>query len=168
MKNALYILIAAVFFAACSSTPEINVSVRECAPMPEGRASACACAMGGNAYVFSGRTAGKKYLKDLWLYNSQSDIWTRLGEGPMAARVNATIAAYDGKLYAGLGYSETHAYRDINATGGNIRRRRTNGGAWQISRPPIRWRLSLSLKMDVYMSCMVSAMDSHGIYGVMK
>ena len=112
MKNALYILIAAVFFAACSNTPETNVSVRECAPMPEGRASACACAMGGNAYVFSGRTAGKKYLNDLWQYAPRTDTWTNLGKGPMAARVNATIAAYDGKLYAGLGYSATHAYRD--------------------------------------------------------
>lgn len=102
----------AVILTACSNVPEMTLRVRECASMPEGRASACACVCDGKAYVFAGRTAGKKYLNDLWQYDPKTDTWTNLGPSPMKARVNATMASADGKLYMGLGYAALRAYND--------------------------------------------------------
>ena len=80
--------------------------------MPEGRASACACVCEGKAYVFAGRKAGNKYQNDLWQYDPETDQWTDLGETPLKARVNATIASAGDKLYMGLGYGAAHAYND--------------------------------------------------------
>lgn len=112
MTKQIFILFAAAVLVACSSAPDVEIVTRACAPMPSGRASACACVLDGKAYVFSGRKAGKTYLNDLWQYDPQTDAWTDLGASPMKARVNATMAAENGKLYAGLGYSAISAYRD--------------------------------------------------------
>ena len=99
--------------AACSNAPEVALRVQECASMPNGgRASSCACVMDGKAYVFAGRDAKGDYQSDLWQYDPTADKWTWLGDSPMKGRVNAAIAAYDGKLYAGLGYSAHYAYNE--------------------------------------------------------
>ena len=111
-KKYIVLFVAALVLAGCNHSPEVQINVRECAPIPSGRASACACVADNKAYVFSGRSAGLNYLNDLWQYDPQTDSWTDLGESPMRARVNATMAALDGKLYAGLGYSAANAYRD--------------------------------------------------------
>lgn len=116
MRGYRYIvfLIAAILLAGCQREPEVSLSVRECTPLPAGgRASACACVLDGKAYVFAGRDKKSGgYKNDLWEYNPETDAWSNLGAAPMKPRVNATMAAYDGKIYAGLGYSDTHAYRD--------------------------------------------------------
>ena len=96
---------------ACSA-PEVQVQPRECASMPKGRASACSCVLDGKAYVFGGREAGNAYKNDLWQYDPQTDSWTDLGASPMKGRVNAAIVAFDGKIYAGLGYAGYGVYRD--------------------------------------------------------
>ena len=101
----------AVVLTACANVPEVKVPVRECASMPKGRTCAAACSLDGKAYVFAGRESGG-YKADLWQYDPQTDSWTDLGEAPMKKRVNATIAAANGKLYAGLGYAGLGAYKD--------------------------------------------------------
>lgn len=103
---------AAAVLCGCQNAPETEVATKACAPMPTGRASACACVLDGKAYVFGGRDEKGDFKNDLWQYDPQADAWTNLGETPMKARVNATMAGTDGKVYVGLGYSATHAYRD--------------------------------------------------------
>lgn len=101
-----------IVLSACTNAPEVKVQTKKCADMPKGRASACACVCNGKAYVFAGRDEKGVYLNDLWEYDPQTDSWKDLGKSPMKARVNATISASDGKIYAGLGYSTLHAYND--------------------------------------------------------
>ena len=104
---------AAAVLCGCQNVPEAKVTVRECAAMPNGGlASACSCVSEGKAYVFGGRNAQGTYQNTLWVYDPLRDEWTNLGTGPMKARVNATMAAVDGLIYVGLGYSEARAYRD--------------------------------------------------------
>lgn len=104
--------LAAVLLCACQNVPEVEVTVRERASMPgEGLTSACVAVMGEKAYVFAGRE-NSTYKNELWEYDSRSDSWTNLGSTPLKARVNATMAALDGKLYMGLGYSARSAYKN--------------------------------------------------------
>lgn len=112
LRHIVVFVWLAIGLAACTRVSETVVPTHACAPMPVGRASACSCVLNGKAYVFSGRDASGNYLNDLWSYDPQTDSWTNLGEAPMNPRVNATIAAYNDKLYAGLGYSALRAYRD--------------------------------------------------------
>ena len=115
MRGERYIvfLIAAVLIAGCQREPELKIAVRECAPLPAGgRASARAAVLDGKAYVFAGRDSTGHYLNDLWQYNPETDTWTYVSQCPGNKRVNATIAAADGALYMGLGYSASHAYND--------------------------------------------------------
>jgi len=112
MKQYLYIALC-LLLAACSKQPEIALTVSRCAPMPDGgRASACACVLDGKAYIFAGRDTAGTYRNDLWQYDSQTDTWNNLGATPLIARVNATMVAAGGKIYAGLGYSKQKAYND--------------------------------------------------------
>ena len=111
MKKAIYIVLLLATLCGCQR-PELKLTVRECAPIPVGRASACACVCEGKAYVFGGRDAGKTYLNDLWQYDPTTDTWTDLGAAPMKARVKAAMACCEDKIYVGLGYSVKKAYRD--------------------------------------------------------
>lgn len=113
-KLKIYIVfLVAASIAACSNAPEVAVAVKECAAMQSGgRAAACATTLNGKAYVFAGRDASGRQSNELWQYAPQADTWTSLGAAPMKARVNATMASAEGKLYAGLGYSASHAYVD--------------------------------------------------------
>ena len=110
--KSLIVFLFATLFIGCSNKQIAEVHVHECAPMPIGRASACACVLDGKAYIFSGRDANGHFLNDLWSYDPQTDTWVNLGAAPMNPRVNATITAYNGKLYAGMGYSAPKAYND--------------------------------------------------------
>ncbi|MBQ7632446.1 MAG: hypothetical protein IJS82_06815 [Paludibacteraceae bacterium] len=111
-RNILFIG-ALLALSACQPTPEITVSVRECASLPgKGRASACVAVLDGKAYVFAGREKGNVYLNDLWVYDAAADTWTNLGATPLKKRVNASLVACDGILYAGLGYAGTGVYGD--------------------------------------------------------
>ena len=105
------IILCAAFLFGCQNAPDVHVVTRECAAMPVGRATACACSLNGKGYVFAGREGGR-YKNDLWQYDPVTDSWTDLGASPMKPRVNATIAAANGKLYAGLGYAGYGVYRD--------------------------------------------------------
>ena len=107
------IAITAVVLSACTdNTPTVAVRVKECAAMPVPRASAAACALDGKGYVFAGRDANGIYLNDLWQYDPGTDSWTQLSAFPGKARVKAVMAAYDGALYMGLGFSGEKVYVD--------------------------------------------------------
>lgn len=111
MRNYISIIVLAALLCGCQKSG-ITPTIRTCASMPESRASACACVLDGKAYVFGGRDASGNFRNDLWAYDSASDTWTDLGTTPLKARVNATITAACGRLYAGLGYSSAEAYLD--------------------------------------------------------
>ena len=108
----IVLLLAVGLMASCQNTPEVNITAHPCAVCPSGRASACACALDGKGYVFSGRDATGTYLNDLWEYDPKTDSWLKVGNAPMNGRVNATMAADGGTLYMGLGYSALRAYND--------------------------------------------------------
>jgi len=107
------VFVISVLLVSCTQSPEVAISTHKCTPMPAGgRASACACALEGKAYVFAGRDSSGTYLNDLWLYDAQTDTWHDLGIAPMKARVNATMTTDGERIYTGLGYSDKKAYHD--------------------------------------------------------
>lgn len=113
MKNFGYIVLSVLLgLTACASKQEVYLPVQKCAPIPVGRASACACALDGKGYVFSGRDADGNYLNDLWQYDPQTDTWTDLGVTPLRPRVHAAMIAYDGALYLGLGFASGKIYME--------------------------------------------------------
>jgi len=104
--NIIGLLVCVAAFCGCANTPEVQVSARECASMPDGgRAAACATALNGKAYVFAGRDSVGRNRNDLWSYDAAGDTWTHLGITPLKKRVNACMIAYDDALYMGLGFN---------------------------------------------------------------
>ena len=67
-ERIIIFLIAALVCFSCQNTPEVQVSVRACAPMPEGRAAACATTLNGKAYVFAGRDSEGKRRNELFRF----------------------------------------------------------------------------------------------------
>ncbi len=113
MRGYRYIvfLIAAFVLAGCQREPEVQLPIRECAPLPAGgRASASVCVLDGKAYVFAGRDKNGKYLNDLWQYDPETDNWTDLGTTPLNPRVKCVCTAYEGALYLGLGFGVGGVY----------------------------------------------------------
>ena len=160
MKGERYIvfLIAAVLLAGCQREPEVQLNVRECAPLPAGgRASASVCVLNGKAYVFAGRDKNGKYLNDLWQYDPKTDTWTDLGTTPMKPRVNATMAAYDGKIYAGLGYAGYGVYRDSSYL----------QDWWEYTPASAEWRLLTNYPNTNTIACVAFAMKDviYVLYG---
>ena len=113
-KLLLHIVaVMALVLSACSNnTPVVPLSIQSCATMPAPRASAAACALDGKGYVFGGRDANKQYLNDLWQYDPSTDSWKQLRSCPGKARVQAVMAAYEGALYVGMGFSGEEVYVD--------------------------------------------------------
>lgn len=111
-KRIIVFLLFAAVLCGCQNALEVGLTVRECAPIPTGRASACACVADGKAYVFGGRNSQGAHLNDLWQYDPKTDTWTDLGAAPMKGRVNATMVSDGTKLFVGLGYSASRAYVD--------------------------------------------------------
>lgn len=113
-KAILYIAVLTAFvLSSCTdNTPTVNLQIKSCAVMPSPRASAASCALDGKGYVFSGRDAKGTYLNDLWQYDPSTDTWKQLSPCPGKARVKAVIAAYEGALYLGLGFSGEKVYVD--------------------------------------------------------
>ena len=110
-KNKWYIvLFVSLLLAACSDSPDIDVVVHECAPMPSPRASATCCVVGGKAYVFGGRDKDSTLLNDLWRYTPETDQWENLGTTPLSPRVHPTSCVLDNKIYIGLGYNGGSIY----------------------------------------------------------
>ena len=109
----LVVLVAAML-CSCEREPEVQLNVRECAPMPSPRACATAFVADGKGYVFAGRDSAGNYLNDLWRYSPETDSWEELGATPLSARTNATACIHEGKVYIGLGfngrYSVTSSY----------------------------------------------------------
>ena len=102
---------------ACTATPDLEVQLHRCTPIPASRACATAFVMNGEAYVFGGRDSVGHELNDLWRYDPETDRWTSLGETPLRPRVNATSCTHGDKVYLGLGFKGAYAvdscyYRD--------------------------------------------------------
>ena len=113
MKNVCYIVLLALLgLASCTRMQEVDLPVQKCASMPIGRACACACALDGKGYVFSGRDAEGNYLNDLWQYDPQTDTWTNMGITPLKPRVHAAMIAYNGAVYVGLGFAKGTAFSE--------------------------------------------------------
>lgn len=110
--NQYIVLLLAAVLVACTPEPSVKVSVRQCADIPVGRASACVAVLDGKAYIFGGRDQNGRFLNDLWSYDPLTDTWTDLGGTPLKPRVKASIAAMENQVYMGLGYSANHAYVD--------------------------------------------------------
>ena len=107
MKKVGYILLCALF-AACNATPELDVTLRECASIPSPRACATAFVVNGEAYIFAGRDTLGNARNDLWRYSPATDSWEDLGPTPLSARVNATACTVHDKVYIGLGFRGTY------------------------------------------------------------
>ncbi len=101
-KSAIWLFV--LLFAACTKKTEVELSVVPCAPMPEGRASACATACDGKAYIFGGRDADGTYRNELWEYDAAKNTWSVI-KTPLKARVHASIATYGKAIYLGLGFT---------------------------------------------------------------
>lgn len=98
------IVLVAVLCAACSRTEEVTLSVVPCTPIPEGRASACATACDGKAYVFGGRDSAGKYRNELWEYDVANNTWNCI-KTPLKGRVHPSMIAVGKTIYLGLGFS---------------------------------------------------------------
>ena len=97
--------LVAVFLTACTNAPEVELPVRECAPLPEKRACATAFVVDHQAYVFAGRDSAGVAKNDLWRYTPSTDSWEHLGATPLKPRVNPTSCVREGKVYIGLGFN---------------------------------------------------------------
>lgn len=106
-KRIILYLWAALCFMGCNSyTPEVELEVHPCAPMPDGgRASAACFVYNHQAYVFAGRNKDSVLLNDLWRYTPSTDSWEHLGATPLSARVNPTACVHGDAVYLGLGYN---------------------------------------------------------------
>ena len=107
MKRFRYIVGTVVLLAmiGCQNTPDLDRTVRTCAPMPEGRACATTFVVDHVAYVFAGRDSAGTAHNDLWLYSPADDQWVSLGATPLKARLNATACVHNGRVYIGLGFN---------------------------------------------------------------
>jgi len=75
------------------------------------RGYACSFTIGDMGYVCCGYT-GKKYLKDIWIYNVEKDYWTQGADMPDAApaRMKAMAFAVNGKGYVLTGSIKESPY----------------------------------------------------------
>lgn len=99
---------------ACSDSPDMELLIHECAPMPSPRASATCFVYDGQAYLFGGRDSSGIYQNDLWRYTLSTDSWENIGVTPLSPRVNATACVHGDKVYIGLGYIGGSIYEDVS------------------------------------------------------
>ena len=82
--------------------------------MPVARTSAMAWSMNGKGYIFGGRDAQRKLCNDVWAYSPQEDMWEKVCDAPIHARVNGVAIAVGETVYIGLGFNggayQTTAY----------------------------------------------------------
>jgi len=101
-----YILLLIILLNACIDnkfTPITSWEQLNDFPGTE-RASATSFVYMDKAYVCLGRSGSKvDFLKDLWEYDSKTDLWTRKTDFPGDARVKAIGATIGDKAYVGLG-----------------------------------------------------------------
>lgn len=116
MKRLSYIWLC-LLFVACTQSPDLEMRLHECAPMPMLRASATCFVAGDYAYLFAGRDERDTLMNDLWRYSPATDSWENLGATPLAPRVNAAACVVGNKVYIGLGFNggyfdKTSYFRD--------------------------------------------------------
>lgn len=105
----LLVHVIAILVISCNpSEPDIELTISQCTPMPEGRAAATCFVIGNNAYIIGGRDSVGTYCNDMWKYDSATDSWENLGPTPFISRVNATACVYENKAYIGLGFNGTY------------------------------------------------------------
>lgn len=108
-RNWILSVVLIVLVACEVSQPDMQYSIRSCAPIPSPRASAVCFVIENDAYIFGGRDSNSVYLNDLWRYNIANDTWTLIGTTPLKSRVNATACVYNGIAYIGLGFNGNYS-----------------------------------------------------------
>jgi N-acetylneuraminic acid mutarotase len=108
MKIKQFSLLLLVFFlTSCADSYELTPinNWKKLTDFPgTARASATSFVVGDRAYICLGRSGAKyDFLKDVWEYNSQTDVWTRKSDFPGVARVKAIAGVIGTKAYVGLG-----------------------------------------------------------------
>jgi len=63
-------------------------------------------------YVGMGRSAALQYLKDLWMYDPNTDVWTQKNNYPGGGSYSLSVAVVGTDVYLGLGYSGTLSQTD--------------------------------------------------------
>lgn len=117
-KFVFYFLISIFVFAACNDTiesPYPTIDFKQVnTEQGIGRASAVSFVIGENAYIGLGRNVSRNpALNDLWEFNSNNNVWTKKGNFPGKARVNAIAEVVNGMAFVGLGYdSDFGVYQD--------------------------------------------------------
>jgi len=112
VKRGFLYIVLPLLIIGCNATPDLEVMLHECAPMPSPRASATTFVVNGEAYIFAGRDSMRTIYNDLWRYNPETDSWTSLGETPLSPRVNATACTKGDKVYIGLGFNGNFFIKD--------------------------------------------------------
>lgn len=109
------IICCLIVLISCRPTaPQLDLSVRQCASAPEGRACAAVFVVADKAYIIGGRLSDGTYCDHILCYNIADDEWTDLGAAPFKPRVNATACTLNGKGYVGLGFAGGSIYDDKN------------------------------------------------------
>ncbi len=90
-------------------SPYPDLHWQRMADFPDGgRSSAAACVAEGKAYVMFGRRAAKsQFMRDCWAYDPAADRWEERSPCPGHGRVKPVAVAVGGRVYAGLGYTDT-------------------------------------------------------------
>ena len=103
MKKIIYISLL-FLLAGCHPSPELSLTIHECAPIPKGHVCTTCFVVGDQAYFFAGRDSAGRSLNDLWRYTPATDTWDNLGATPLTKRVNATACVCGDSVYIGLGF----------------------------------------------------------------
>lgn len=76
------------------------------------RIGATGFAVNNMGYVGMGRSAALQYLKDLWMYDPNTDVWTQMNNYPGGGSYSLSVAVVGNDVYMGLGYDGSFAKTD--------------------------------------------------------
>ncbi len=108
--HLFYVCIAlgGILFNSCDDDDDddlIGNWVKESSCDGVGRSEAVVFTIGTKAYVGTGYNGEiKEYLKDFWVYNSETGGWDTIESLPGGARINAVAFSIGNKGYVGCGY----------------------------------------------------------------
>lgn len=121
IKFYFYIFLLLSIFTACNDAEESPYSklifTQVSTEQGIGRASAVSFVVGEKAYIGLGRkSSGAPASNDFWEFNSVNNTWTKKGNFPGKARVNAFAEVVNSQAFVGLGFdSDFGAYQEGGA-----------------------------------------------------